>query len=337
MRNILYAALVLAFPAQAEKRYGTPQISYPITVDKGGTGNTSAAQWEMFYGDGTNTMVPISYVKNEVLCGAKTDGHPLSCSLVGASLNQVLVAASDGYTFSLPQDIGLASTVKFGRITDAGELTVIGTTTLRGNNLSVGTSSFTIVGGTATVAYQLTAGSLITTLGSTIRGQETVVSSVTFKDPSFSIGASTFIVSGGTATFGGRVNFSSAAVFLPLNYSTNTIGQSAIFYNGTTNRLSAYENGGSTRPILTTPTDQTYTYRTGTASAACAAATIRTSTIGCEVGEYLTVPGCLLGGAGGSEISVSGGAVSTSSYRCDMDCLTAAGTETVQASANCVR
>lgn len=228
-------------------------------------------------------------------------------------------------------------------------LTVDGTSVaVRGNSFNVGGSSFSVGGGSATVVYRMTAGSFsgdganltnvpATFTGGTVANQTTFLSTVTIQGNEFSVGSSTFIISGGTATFGARVNFSSAAVFLPLAYSTNTIGQAAIWFDSTTKRLSAYENGFSTRPILATPSDWTYTYRTGTASAACAIATIQTSDVICQFGEAMGVMGCQTGGGGGSAMTINGGPISTTTWRCYMDCVTAAGTEKVTASGTCVK
>lgn len=102
---------------------------------------------------------------------------------------------------------------------NSGSLIMSGTETVKGNAFSVGNSSFTVKGGSATVAYGMTAGSFsgngasltnLSTAAYTLPADvaktdvsNTFTSTQTITANAFSVGGSTFVVNGSTVIIGG--------------------------------------------------------------------------------------------------------------------------------------
>lgn len=176
-------------------------------------------------------------IGDQVAGGVSNESHKLyiegdgSAPLIYGDFSARLVGintSSPGTTL----DVAGASTIR-------GQETVTSTVTVQGSAFSVGTSSFSVSGGSATVAYQLTFGSLngpistsnidlstVTTRfnnvavsttnlasgsattyllvsGGTLTGQVTSQSTITIQGNSFSVGGSTFIVGGGSVSISG--------------------------------------------------------------------------------------------------------------------------------------
>ncbi len=159
-------------------------------------------------------------------------GAPSTYTLTG-TVNQVVITrtgAPAALTFSLPQNIDTGASPTFNTVTasltghasldlplsgGAGSpmtgtlvapagvsmstLTATSSATFKDQGFSIGTSSFVVAGGSATVGYGLTAQTL-TTVNSNVTGQQTVVGTSTVLGNAFSVGGSSFVVAGGSAT-----------------------------------------------------------------------------------------------------------------------------------------
>lgn len=146
-------------------------------------------------------------------------------------------------------------------IQSSQNLTESSTMTVKGNAFSVGASSFTISGGSATVAYQLTAASFagngaaltgipstasivgvyVQRAGDSMTGQLTIAAStLTVGGNAFSVGGSSFTVNGGSATLAyeftpGWINMSGSSSTIVTNSSV-TAGS----YYGDASNLTGY-------------------------------------------------------------------------------------------------
>jgi hypothetical protein len=109
------------------------------------------------------------------------------------------------------KNIRINSGVSYSTFTTDGNLTLqyglVGTTgTFTGSSFSVGTSSFVVAGGSATVGYRMQAGSFLTTASMTASGffgDGSALSNVPGGNVSgnaFTVGATSFTVGGGSAT-----------------------------------------------------------------------------------------------------------------------------------------
>lgn len=113
-----------------------------------------------------------------------------------------------------------------GNILSLGDQSTTRAITISGSNVAipagqftVGGSSFSIAGGSATVAYNLTAGNITST------GQQVVLGTSTVVGTAFSVGGSNFSVGGGSATVkysmtSGNGNFLSSTGFTVLSANT---------------------------------------------------------------------------------------------------------------------
>ena len=154
-------------------------------------------------------------------------------------------------------------------ITNRGQETIVSTLTVQGNAFSVGTSSFTVAGGSATVGYSMTAASFIgngalltgipstaayvaadalkvTKAGDGMTGNLTMLngSTITITGNAFSVGTTSFTVAGGSATVGYSLTAGSLITNGPMGFitSASSITASAFFgYGGNLTGLPSSE------------------------------------------------------------------------------------------------
>lgn len=103
-----------------------------------------------------------------------------------------------------------------------------GSVTVKGDAFSVGGTSFTVSGGSAVVAYSLTAGQVVAGGQVIAAGQVVVVGTMTVQSGAFSVGAATFSVSGGSVTLGGRLNAAAAGI----KWADGTLSTTAVSVDG---------------------------------------------------------------------------------------------------------
>jgi len=232
------ASTLIANPGASYVAISTPvnfaaqdAAGFSVLLSSGLSSPAGTVKAKYFIGDGSGlTGLPSSTDITKVLKSGDSMTGPLN--LIGVALNltgaggSVVSAASVTASSFWGDGSHLTGVAAGGGVLKTGDgmtgpLTMLGasTITVSGSAFSVGVSSFVVSGGSATVAYQLTAGSFVgngagltglsgtdstkvAKTGDTMTGQLTNTSTVTILGNAFSVGGSTFVVAGGLVGIG---------------------------------------------------------------------------------------------------------------------------------------